>query len=109
MFWSSACGACGREAHQVERFATTAPGRGRIVGVAFGDSAATAHRFVARHRWTFPNLLDARGAVGRSYGIKQARELPVTYVLDSSGHIFRTLHGAQTEARLAAQLAAAGK
>jgi peroxiredoxin len=103
IFWSGACPACRREAAAVERFATGA-GSGRVVGVDYDGDARTARVFIDHHHWTYPNLLDAGGKVGRRYGVSAARELPVTYVLDSSGHIVRTLHGPQTEAQLQAAL-----
>lgn len=103
-FWGAACPPCAREAHAVEQFAVAPAGRGRVVGVDFGDSRSVGRRFVRRHRWTFPNLRDPDGATGRRYGVKGAAALPVTYVLDTSGHIAATLRGPLTAPRMAAGL-----
>jgi peroxiredoxin len=103
-FWSSTCAACRREAAEVERFALSATGRGRIVGVDYGDDVRRARLFIRRHHWTFPNLRDNGGAVGKKYGIPDAAALPVTFVLDSGGHIVKTLRGAQTAKALAGAL-----
>jgi peroxiredoxin len=108
-FWTSSCAACGREAAALERFATSRAGRGRIVGVAFAEPLRSARRFVHRHHWTFPNLRDDRGVVGRRYGIKNTRGLPVTFVLDASGHISGTLRGPPTVAQLSSALRRIGK
>ena len=88
----------------MEQFALSAAGRGRVVGVNYGDSARVAHAFIHHHRWTFPNLHDANGAVGHRYGIKSARGLPASYVLDGTGHIAATIKGPLTGTRLAGSL-----
>lgn len=103
-FWAADCAQCARQAHAVEAFATSATGRGRVVGVNFRDSTARARQFIHHHRWTFTNLHDASGATGRRYGVKDAASLPITYVVDSSGRIIATLRGALTQARMAAGL-----
>jgi peroxiredoxin len=104
-FWSAACAACRARARDVELFATGAIGRGRVVGINYGDSVHSALAFIHRHHWTFTNLRDAGGRAGRQYGIKSAANLPVTYVLDSSGHIVRTVRGARSQAQLQSALA----
>lgn len=103
-FWAPSCAACGREAPQLRRLSLSAGARGRIVGVDYDESLAAAQRFVRRHRFTFPTLRDERGVVARRYGIKDPRGLPVTFVLDSSGHIIRTLRGREGEVALAREL-----
>jgi peroxiredoxin len=108
-FWDAACLPCGREAHAVEQFATSPAGRGRVVGVDFDDSTSAARGFIRHHRWTFPNLRDSRGRVGRRYGVKGPAGLPVTYFLDPGGHIALALSGPLTETRMAGGLRTAGK
>jgi peroxiredoxin len=103
-FWDAACPGCTREARSIEKFAIGAAGRGRVVGVNSGDTRSHARAFVRHYRWTFPNLRDGDGAVGRRYGVKNARELPVTYVIDKTGHIAATLRGPLTDARMTAGL-----
>lgn len=104
IFWSAACAACAAQAHGVQLFATGPVARGRVVGVDDGDDVHRALAFIHHHHWTFTNLRDARGKVAKQYGIKSAAELPVTYVLDSTGHIVRTLRGTQTQAQLQSAL-----
>ena len=103
-FWAVQCPGCAREARAVEQFATSPAGRGRVVGVNFADPAHAAHAFIAHHHWTFPNLRDADGSVGRHYGIKGVKGLPATYVLDSTGHIAATVKGPLTAAHIAGGL-----
>jgi thiol-disulfide isomerase/thioredoxin len=102
VFWASWCGPCGEEAPAIERFATSAAGRGRIVGVDWSDARAGAIGFIRRHRWTFPNLRDGEGLVGNSYRLTV---LPTTFVLDGRGRISAMLRGPQSVASLRRALA----
>lgn len=102
VFWASWCGPCGEEAPAIERFATSAAGRGRIVGVDWSDARSGAVGFIRRHRWTFPNLRDAEGVVGNSYRLTV---LPTTFVLDGRGRIRAMLRGPQSVASLEQALA----
>jgi thiol-disulfide isomerase/thioredoxin len=97
-FWASWCTPCGEEAGALERFAHSPAGRGRIVGVDFGEGAAPARAFIRRHAWTFANLRDVHGAAGNAY---RMRNLPTTFVIDATGHIAKALQGPQTVASLA--------
>ena len=101
VFWASWCEPCIREAPALERFAQSAQGHNRIVGVDWSDERSGASAFVRRWGWTFPTLRDGNGTVGNEYEIAT---LPTTFVLDASGHIRRTLHGPQTEATLSQAL-----
>jgi thiol-disulfide isomerase/thioredoxin len=104
-FWASPCARCERQAPALVALARSPTVRGRIVGVDYASDRAAAERFLKRQHWTFPNLRDASGAVGRRYGIHNAhRGLPVTFALDSSGHIVQTLRGPQTTTSLARAL-----
>ncbi len=104
VFWASWCTACGEEAPAVERFATSASGRGRIVGVDSSDVRSGALGFIRRHRWTFPNLRDGEGFVGSSYHLAY---LPTTFVLDGRGRIRAALLGPQSVASLQSALTSA--
>ena len=106
LFWASWCAPCQHEAPAVERFARSAAGHGRIVGVDYGESAAALPRaFVRRYRWSFPTLSDPDAVAGEEYHV---RTLPTTFAVDSRGRIVATLNGPQTEQSLARALAAAG-
>lgn len=102
-FWASWCGPCETEAPSLERFARSLAGQAKLVGVNWEDlSHANALAFIHRYGWTFPNLRDPDGTVGRRYGITTF--LPTTFVLDSAGRLRLTLHGPQTEQSLNAAL-----
>ena len=102
VFWASWCGPCGREAPALERFARSAQGRARIVGVDWSDALSGARSFVASYGWTFPNVRDAGGTVGNAYGLTG---LPTTFVVDSHGRIRSVLRGPQNQATLEHALA----
>jgi thiol-disulfide isomerase/thioredoxin len=98
-FWASWCGPCEQEAPALERFSRSLDGRATLVGVNWEDlSIGNARSFIRAHRWTFPNLRDPDGTVGREYGITTF--LPTTFVLDSEGRLRMALHGPQTERML---------
>jgi cytochrome c biogenesis protein CcmG, thiol:disulfide interchange protein DsbE len=105
VFWASWCEPCRTEAPALERFARSAAGRGRVVGVDWSDEAQSARRFIEKYRWSFPNLRDGEGAVGLAYGLTG---LPTTFLIGADGHIGETLRGPQTEQTLSRALAGAG-
>jgi thiol-disulfide isomerase/thioredoxin len=105
IFWASWCEPCQHEAPAVERFAQSAAGRGRVVGVDYGESELSGPRaFVHRYRWTIPVLLDPDARAGEAYGVTS---LPNIFAIDARGRIVRTLRGPQTEQSLTQALAAA--
>jgi cytochrome c-type biogenesis protein len=104
VFWASWCGPCVREAPALERFAQSATGSGRIVGVDWSDALSGARAFIRRQSWTFPNLRDGEGLVGNAY---RMTGLPTTFVIDARGRIRATLRGPQDGQSLRTALAAA--
>jgi cytochrome c biogenesis protein CcmG/thiol:disulfide interchange protein DsbE len=92
-FWASWCTPCRREAPELEQLHRSRTISGRIIGVNWNDKLSGARAFIRDHRWTFPNLRDPDGAVGRAYGIVG---LPTTVILDSRGRIAELLSGPQT-------------
>jgi thiol-disulfide isomerase/thioredoxin len=105
LFWASWCEPCQHEAPAVERFAQSAVGRGRIVGVDYGESDGTGPRgFLRSYRWSFPNLSDPDAQAGEAYGVTN---LPNIFVIDARGRIAAVLRGPQTEQSLTRALAAA--
>ena len=59
---------CAHEAPELERLASSAVGRGRVVAVDWSDpETGKAREFVKRYAWTFPVLRDGDGAVGNEY------------------------------------------
>jgi thiol-disulfide isomerase/thioredoxin len=105
LFWASDCEPCQREASAVESFARSPAGRGRIVGVDYGESeSAGPLAFLRRYHWSFPNLSDPAGRAGEAYGVTG---LPSTFVIDAHGRISATLRGPQTVQSLTRALAGA--
>jgi thiol-disulfide isomerase/thioredoxin len=104
VFWASWCGPCVREAPALERYAQSAAGRGRVVGVNWSDALAGARSFVRQYAWSFPNLRDGEGTVGNEY---RMTGLPTTFVIDSHGRIRTVLRGPQTVQTLTTALARA--
>jgi len=96
-FWASWCPPCVKEAPQIAQLAGELHGRATLVGVDWSDNSGDAARFVRRHHWTFPVLVDASGEVGNAYGLTG---LPTTFLLDRQGRIIRRLIGPQTAAGL---------
>jgi cytochrome c biogenesis protein CcmG/thiol:disulfide interchange protein DsbE len=106
-FWASWCEPCEHEAPVLERFARGLHGRATLVGVNWEDlSRANARKFIRTYGWTFPNLRDPDGDVGRDYGMTGGP--PVTFVIDSSGHLRAQLRGPQTQRTLEGALASVG-
>ncbi len=106
-FWASWCGPCSSEAPALESFATSAAGRGRLVGVDWNDPVlSNARAFVRHHSWTFPTLRDPEGTVGERYRLAG---LPTTFAIDAAGRIREVLRGPQDVASLQRALAAAMK
>jgi thiol-disulfide isomerase/thioredoxin len=98
VFWASWCTPCNEEAPALERFATSASGRGRIVAVDWSDPVLPdVRQFLRKYAWTFPVLRDAEGLVGTAYRIAV---LPTTFVVDSHGRIRAALRGPQSAGSL---------
>lgn len=94
LFWASWCKPCKREANAVRLLSDSPVGKGRIVGIDWGDPRGQALAFVRRHRWRFSNLRDPTGSVGLSYGLSHP---PSLFVIDADGHIRKVLVGPQSE------------
>jgi cytochrome c biogenesis protein CcmG, thiol:disulfide interchange protein DsbE len=106
-FWASWCEPCEHEAPVLERFARSLHGRATLVGVNWEDlSLANARKFIRAYGWTFPNLRDPDGNVGRDYGMTGGP--PATFVIDSSGHLRAQLRGPQTRQTLEGALESVG-
>jgi thiol-disulfide isomerase/thioredoxin len=102
VFWASWCTPCAEEAPALERFATSASGRGRVVAVDWSDPVLPdVRKFLRTYAWTFPVLRDPEGLIGTAYRIAN---LPTTFVIDSHGRIRAAMRGPQTVGSLSAAL-----
>jgi cytochrome c biogenesis protein CcmG, thiol:disulfide interchange protein DsbE len=104
-FWEPTCIPCRKEAPQLRSFASELGGRASIVGVALDSPASAVRSFATTAGWRYPivrerccGLIDHYGVVG----------LPTTIVVDAQGRVVDRLIGAQTTARLRAELRALG-
>ena len=90
-FWSSWCVACRIEAAnlaQVYREYDNADIE--FVGIAVWDRPADADEHIERYDVTYLNILDPRGTMAVSYGV---RGVPEKFFLDAEGRIIRKLIG----------------
>ena len=90
-FWSSWCVACRVEAAdlaQVYREYNNADVE--FVGIAVWDRPADADEHIDRYDVTYLNILDPRGTMAVSYGV---RGVPEKFFLDTEGRIIRKLIG----------------
>lgn len=101
-FFAEYCEPCKRTLGAAQRLSVEHPGV-QFVGVSEDEYQATAEKLVKHHGLTFPVVLD-RGHVLQ--GRFRVREMPVTFIADSTG-VVRWVGGpAQTEEELAEALAA---
>ena len=68
-------------------------GQANLVGVDWTDGTRAGRAFLRQYHLTYPNLIDADGAVGQDYGLNG---LPTTFILDAQGKITDVLRGPQT-------------
>lgn len=90
--WGSTCLACNDEADVVVAWLRKNPGVEGL-GVNVHDFPAGARAFVKRHRVTFPNVWDPRGALARRLGTDTA---PAVFLLDSAHRIVARFHDSVT-------------
>ena len=101
-FWASWCDPCRKEAPVLEHFYRSSRDETALVGIDYSDGLSGAKDFIDEFNLTYPNLRDSSGIYGTRYGLTG---LPTTFILDSNGHIQRTLQGPQTTASLQHALA----
>jgi cytochrome c biogenesis protein CcmG/thiol:disulfide interchange protein DsbE len=101
-FWASWCDPCRKEAPVLEQFYRSSRDQAALVGIDYTDGLSGAKDFVDEFNLTYPNLRDSSGVYGEHFGLSG---LPTTFILDSSGHIEKTLQGPQTSESLHQALA----
>ncbi|MEK9658660.1 MAG: redoxin family protein [Chloroflexota bacterium] len=101
-FWSSWCVACRLEAESLAAVQREYAGQGvEFVGIAIWDDAGASLRHIERYGVGYPNLLDADGRLGVSFGV---RGVPEKFFLDREGRIVRKIIGPMSPEALRAAL-----
>lgn len=96
-FWASWCGPCRETMPHVEKLHKEFKDRGVVVLGMNDEEIADAKRFVQKHGYTFPTLIDVESAVSKQYGIQA---IPQTFVIDRDGKIAAHFMGTGQEANL---------
>lgn len=96
--WASWCPPCREEAPALRRAHENAdPERVTFLSVVRNDSEHSARDFIERFDLAFPQVIDD-GSFARAYGV---RGIPMTFVIDPSGHVSARHFGPISESRLA--------
>ena len=91
-FWGAWCYACKADAPFLQRAHERYGADGLVlVGVDTNDFRSSAHRFLKRYGWTFPNVYDGPGKTAERYG---TRRFPETFFVDRDGKVRATILGA---------------
>jgi cytochrome c biogenesis protein CcmG/thiol:disulfide interchange protein DsbE len=84
-FFASWCGPCELEAADLERAWQANRQRGvTFLGIAIQDTPEQARAFLARHRITYPAVIDARGEIMQAYRVTA---IPTTFIVDRAARI----------------------
>jgi peroxiredoxin len=103
-FWASWCGPCLAEMPRFAGWQQDYGARGlQIIGVSMDDDRASAKRLLAAHPVPYPVVMgDSR--LGEQYG--GVLGLPLTYLIDPSGRVVGRYQGAESLAKMEAQIKA---
>lgn len=108
--WASWCAPCATEIPALIRVAhATAGQRVAFVGLDERDNATEARRFAHAHGIDYPLVSDPDGTLAAKIPGIPPSALPVTVVLDVSGHVRWTHEGPVSAAALRAAITAAGR
>lgn len=108
--WASWCAPCAREIPALIRVARATTGqRVAFVGLDERDNATEARGFARAHGIGYPLVSDPTGGLAAKIPGIPPSALPVTVVLDVSGHVHWTHEGPVSAAALRAAITAAGR
>jgi cytochrome c biogenesis protein CcmG/thiol:disulfide interchange protein DsbE len=97
-FFASWCPDCQAELGAVATIARSGAGKVAVIGVDSNETSdAAALKLLATARATYPVAVDAHAAVASQYLVNA---LPVTYLIDASGHVLGAALGPQSVSSL---------
>ena len=101
-FWSSWCPPCRREAPALAQVYSEYEGRNvEFIGVAIWDDRGSVEGHVREFGLPYPNLLDDKGRIAISYGVKG---IPEKFFVDAEGNLVRRFVGPMEAGALRAAL-----
>jgi cytochrome c biogenesis protein CcmG/thiol:disulfide interchange protein DsbE len=84
-FWASWCFPCRREAPALQQVWESYRNQGvAFLGLSYQDVQSASQAFIEEFGITYPNGMDVRGRISRSYGITG---VPETFVIDRDGNL----------------------
>jgi len=92
-FWATWCVPCLEEMPAMEQLAQKMQGRKfKIVAVDLQETPEKVRQFAKASAFGFPLVLDPAGEISHHYGVLR---IPVSYIIDGTGAIFRRAQGAR--------------
>ena len=92
-FWTTWCPECRIEMPSMEKLHRRLNGQDfEMIAVNIQEPALQVKNFLKKYQLTFTVLLDAKGEIGRQFGI---RAIPATYILDKNGGIIGKAFGSR--------------
>jgi cytochrome c biogenesis protein CcmG/thiol:disulfide interchange protein DsbE len=92
-FWTTWCPECRIEMPSMEKLHRRLNGQDfEMIAVNIQEPALQVKNFLEKYQLTFSILLDAKGEIGRQFGI---RAIPATYILDKNGGIIGKAFGSR--------------
>jgi len=102
--WSSTCAPCAAEAPLLEKQWQQARTQGVVfLGIDFQDSQSDGQKFLQQYAVTYPNVLDATGAITIDYGVTGT---PETLFINRQGVVVSRVIGQLTPQTLQSNLQA---
>ncbi len=88
-FWASSCAPCQEETPMLQSQWKSTQAKGVVfLGVDFQDVQSDGVSFMQRYSVTYPNVLDAGGAVAIHYGVTYT---PTTFFINRQGVVVRSI------------------